>query len=246
MFLGLLGGAVLTGLNAAGAIPVLFLRKVSQRGLDVGLGFAAGVMLAASFTSLIVPAIAMGAAIPVLIGIGMGALLVTLGDRFIPHLHFVRGHEGPLGVRLKAIWLFVLAVTVHNMPEGLAVGVGFGSGDLAAAGVLMLAIGIQNVPEGLSIGFSLQATGAYTRVRSYLVSVGSGLVEVPMSLLGAWATVTMKAILPYGMGLAAGAMIFVVSDEIVPEVHRLGRERLASYGLVTGLMVMLALDVMLG
>jgi ZIP family zinc transporter len=124
--------------------------------------------------------------------------------------------------------------------------VGFGSGDITAGITLMMAIGLQNIPEGLAVALSLMATGRYSRSRSYFAGVVSGFVEPPLALLGAWAVVAARAILPYAMGFAAGAMIFVISDEIIPETHRPGSERWATYGLIVGLITMLALDGMLG
>lgn len=246
VLLALLGGMVCAALNLAGATPVLFIKKLPGRLLDVGLGFAAGVMMAASFTSLIIPGFARGGVLPVLTGVALGAVALTLGDRAIPHLHFVLGREGPRGERLTGIWLFILAITIHNMPEGLAVGVGFGTGDIASAITLMLAIGFQNIPEGLSVGFSLLSVGSYSRKFAYLAAVASGFVEPPLSFLGAWAVTQASSLLPYAMGFAAGAMLFVISDEIIPETHRLGHERRASYGLMAGLIIMLALDALLG
>ncbi len=245
VLLGLLGGLFGALLNTAGAVPILFLKSPPRVYLDVGLGFAAGVMLAASFTSLIIPGIELGGAFPVLVGIALGSITITLLDRLLPHIHAIKGREGP-GLRLRAIWLFVLAVTIHNLPEGLAVGVGFGSGNLVLAIGLMLAIAFQNIPEGLSVGFSLLSTESYNRTRAFLVSVASGLVEPPLALIGAWTVSVAHQLLPYAMGFAAGAMIFVVSDEVIPETHRLGHERRASYGLLAGLIIMLALDVLLG
>jgi ZIP family zinc transporter len=160
-------------------------------------------------------------------------------------MHLIIGREGVSSSRIRGIWLFVMAITIHNMPEGLAVGVGFASGDIATATVLMLAIGLQNVPEGLSVGFSLLATRSYSRRYAYLVSVASGFVEPPLALLGALAASVSRSMLPYAMGFAAGAMLFVISDEIIPESHRAGHERFASYGLIAGLVVILALDLML-
>jgi len=150
-----------------------------------------------------------------------------------------------MSAKLKAIWLFIIAITLHNMPEGLAVGVGFDSRNLEAAIPLMLAIGIQNIPEGLSVGFSLSATGKYSKNKSYMVSAGSGLIEFPLCVLGALVLIFFKALLPYAMGFAAGAMLFVISDEIIPETHRVGHEKLASIGLMIGLIIMLTLDVIL-
>ncbi|MEM3522549.1 MAG: ZIP family metal transporter, partial [Candidatus Bathyarchaeia archaeon] len=200
ILLSFIGGVILAAFNAVGALPVLFFKKVSQKFLDIGLGFAAGVMLTASFTSLIIPSIKMGSIFPVIVGISIGATIVMLADRIIPHMHFIIGYENPISAKLKAIWLFAIAVTLHNMPEGLVVGIGLGSKEIKAAMSLMLAIGIQNVPEGLSVGFSLLTTKEYSRLKSYLVSVGSGLIEVPLSLLGAWTVVTFEALLPYAMG----------------------------------------------
>ncbi|HDI31716.1 MAG TPA: ZIP family metal transporter [Thermofilum sp.] len=241
-----IGGLAISLFNAVGALPVLVIKNMPQKASYVGLGFAAGVMLAASFTSLIKPGIELGGVIPVLIGIALGAASVSLADSVIPHLHAVIGREGVLTERLRAIWLFVIAITLHNMPEGLAVGVGFGSGNIREAIVLMLAIGLQNVPEGLSVGFALLSQGSKSRLYAYLVSVLSGFVELPLSTLGTLAVISAKGTLPYAMGFAAGAMIFVISDEIVPETHRLGHERVATYGLIAGFMLMLYLDVILG
>jgi len=228
-----------------GGLPVLFLKSISRKLLDIGLGFAAGVMLTASFTSLILPGIAAGGLLPVVIGIFLGVIMVSLADRLIPHLHAIIGYEGPPTSKFKAVWLFAIAVTIHNMPEGLAVGVGFGSGDIPRAICLMLAIGFQNIPEGLSIGFSMISLEKISRVKAFLISFLTGFVELPLSFLGALGVVYVKELLPYAMGFAGGAMIFVVSDEIIPETHRLGHERSASYGLILGFVTMLILDLLL-
>ncbi|MCD6592190.1 MAG: ZIP family metal transporter [Thaumarchaeota archaeon] len=239
-----LGGLFTSLLNVLGALPILVLRGAESRLPDLGLGFAAGVMLAASFTSLIIPGIRLGGVFPVLIGIGLGAILVSLMDRLIPHMHAIIGVEG-ISSRLRAIWLFILAITIHNVPEGLAVGVGLGSGDLASGIALMIAIALQNIPEGLSVGLSLIATGSYSRGKAYLASSLSGLVELPLALIGGLTVASTHKLIPYAMGFAAGAMIFVVSDEIIPEVHRLGREKSVTYSLIIGLLVMLLLDSLL-
>ncbi len=246
LLLGLLGGCITALLNALGAIPVLFFKKLPERVSDIGLGFAAGVMLAASFTSLIVPGIEKGGINPVIVGIILGSITVNLADMFIPHMHRIIGKEGISSSRLRGIWLFVLAITLHNMPEGLAVGVGFGSGNINDAVVLMIAIGLQNIPEGLSVGFSILAEGSKGRLYAFLIAIISGLVEPPLSLLGAATVVVAHQILPYAMGFAAGAMIFVISDEIIPETNRIGHERYATYGLIAGFIIMLYMDVALG
>jgi ZIP family zinc transporter len=173
---GLWGGIVITALNTLGAIVVLIWRKPSEKFLDGALGFSAGVMLTASFTSLILPGIEHGGIWPVLVGMALGVLLLDLSDHIVPHLHAISGQEGVMTKRVRAVWLFILAITLHNMPEGLAVGVGFGSGDLGNALKLMLAIGIQNIPEGLAVSVSALSAGwarTFTRASSGCAPVSS-------------------------------------------------------------------------
>lgn len=243
---GLVGGVVITLLNTVGALLVLVWRRPSERFLDAGLGFAAGVMLTASFTSLILPGIGAGGIGPVIVGIVLGGLVLDLADHTMPHLHAVRGHEGIPTGRLRAVWLFILAITLHNMPEGLAVGVSFGSGDLSHALKLMLAIGIQNIPEGFAVSASALGIGLSASFYAGFVGVRAGLVEIPLALFGAWAVQVAEPLLPYAMGFAAGAMLYVISDEIVPETHRKGHERVATLGTMLGVIVMLYLDIAFG
>lgn len=243
---GLVGGVIITLLNMIGALLILVFKTVSQRFLDTSLGFAAGVMLTASFTSLILPGIEYGGIVPVIIGVILGVIIVDMGDHLIPHEHFIRGKEGIETTRLKAVWLFIIAITLHNMPEGLAVGVSFGSGNLKDALILMVAIGIQNIPEGLAVSLSSVSAGLGTRFYATFVGIRAGLVEIPLALLGAWAVYAIRPMLPYAMGFAAGAMLYVISDEIVPETHRRGHERFATIGTMAGVIVMLYLDVALG
>ncbi len=242
---GLMGGVVITLLNALGALLVLVWRRPSEKHLDAALGFGAGVMLTASFTSLILPAIAYGGVLRVVLGIAVGALVLDLGNRWVPHLHAVYGREGPVTDRVAAVWLFILAITLHNMPEGLAVGVGFGSESLPDALELMIAIGLQNIPEGLAVSVSALSLGLGRYFYAGLVGVRAGLVEIPLALFGALAVQMARPILPYAMGFAAGAMLYVISDEIVPETHRKGHERAATFGTIAGVLVMLYLDVAL-
>ena len=243
---GLVGGILITVLNSLGALLVLIWRKPSRKFLDTALGFAAGVMLAASFTSLILPGVEYGGIVAVLIGMILGVVVMDVGDRLIPHLHPGRGIEGPETSRIHAVWLFILAITLHNMPEGLAVGVGFGSGDLGEALPLMLAIGIQNIPEGLAVAVAALNAGMGTFFYAGLVGIRAGLIEIPLTLFGVWAVSVAEPLLPYAMGFAAGAMLFVISDEIIPETHGTGHERLATMGTMLGVIVMLYLDVTLG
>lgn len=258
---GLVGGLVIAALNLLGASLVFVWRDPSERGLDAALGFAAGVMLAAAFTSLIIPGIetySNGNPLPVLVGVALGALMLDRSDVLIPHAHYLvtgqrrpdaaaPGESLPIGdERLAGVVLFVLAITLHNIPEGLAVGVGFGSGDLGAAIPLMLAIGIQNVPEGLAVSVAAINAGLDRRAYAVFAGIRSGVVEIPLAVLGAYAVGAVSALLPYAMGFAAGAMLFVISDEIVPETHTRGHERVATLGTMLGVIVMLYLDISLG
>ena len=259
---GLAGGVVIAALNLVGASLVLVWRDPSERALDAALGFAAGVMLAAAFTSLIVPGIEQysdGNPIPVLTGVALGALFLDQADGIVPHAHYLltgsrRADAGDPdstvpgldNERLAPVVLFVLAITLHNIPEGLAVGVGFGSGDTAGGIALMLAIGIQNIPEGLAVSVAAVNAGLDRRAYATFAGIRSGVVEIPVAVAGALAVQFFRPLLPYAMGFAAGAMLFVISDEIIPETHTRGYERVATLGLMAGAIVMLYLDVSLG
>lgn len=243
---GFVGGIVIVAFNTLGALFVLLFNNVSQKFLDSSLGFAAGVMLAASFTSLILPGIELGGIFAVLIGLILGAVVLDLADHLIPHEHLIRGREGVDVKRLKGVMLFIIAITIHNAPEGLAVGVGFGSGNLKEAIILMLAIGIQNIPEGLAVSLGAINAGFGKKFYAFYTGLRSGLIELPLAVLGAVLVYIFKPILPYAMGFAAGAMLYVISDEIIPETHRFGHERLATFGFMLGLTLMLFLDVALG
>jgi ZIP family zinc transporter len=246
IWMGLIGGVIITLLNTVGALAVMVWRRPSERFLDTALGFAAGIMLTASFTSLIIPGIGYGGVLPVIIGMALGVIFLDQADHWMPHLHAVMGLEGPATGKLQAVWLFIIAITLHNAPEGLAVGVGFGAGDIPNALKLMLAIGIQNIPEGLAVAVASLSAGMGAYFYASMVGVRAGLVEIPLALFGAWAVHVAAPILPYAMGFAAGAMLYVISDEIVPETHRKGHERLATIGTMIGVVVMLYLDVTLG
>ncbi len=226
--------------TGAGALPVLFTKRVSDRILDAMLGFAAGVMLAATSFSLILPAIDMGGILVTILGLAIGASCLHLADRFIPHMHFISGPEGPSS-RLARVWLFILAITLHNFPEGLAVGVSFGGGDVAAGIVIAMAIGLQNMPEGLAVALPL-IREKYTRRKSLWYATLTGLVEPVGGFLGVAIVSIAQPLLPWGLAFAAGAMLFVVSDEMIPESHRKGFEREATFGLIAGFIVMMFLD----
>jgi len=226
--------------TGAGALPVLFTTKVSDRLLDVMLGFSAGVMLAATSFSLIVPAIDMSGPWVAVFGLVLGAFVLHLIDRFIPHFHPALGAEGPPS-KLSKVWLFVIAITIHNFPEGLAVGVSFGTGNVAAGVVVAMAIGLQNMPEGLAVALPLLREG-YSRRKSLWYGTLTGLIEPVGGLLGVALVSVFHPILPWALAFAAGAMLFVVSDEMIPESHRKGFEREATFGLIIGFVIMMLLD----
>lgn len=226
--------------TGAGALPVLFAKKISDKLMDVMLGFSAGVMLAATSFSLIVPAIDLSGPWVAVFGIVLGAFVLHLIDRSIPHFHPALGAEGP-STKLPRVWLFVIAITIHNFPEGLAVGVSFGSGDVAAGLVVAMAIGLQNMPEGLAVALPLVREG-YTRRRALWYGTLTGLVEPVGGLLGVALVSIFHPILPWALAFAAGAMLFVVSDEMIPESHRKGFEREATFGLIAGFVIMMLLD----
>lgn len=248
--------SLLAGLmTGVGALPVLATgAAISDRTQAVMLGFGAGVMLTASYFSLIVPgleaaerqghATAIAAAIVVL-GILIGAALLAVLNRVIPHEHFVTGREGADATLLRRVWLFVIAITLHNVPEGLAVGVGFGGGDITNGTTLAVGIGLQNLPEGLAVAVALM-TQNYGRGEAFLIALLTGLVEPLGGLFGAGVVTVAQDLLPWGMAFAAGAMLYVISSEIIPETHRRGYQQAGTAGLMIGVVVMLFLDVTLG
>jgi len=235
-----------------GALPALFFCKVSDKAMRVMLGGAAGVMLAATAFSLIVPGIESGNELwgdgrgvwAVVIGMLAGALFLDAADRWLPHEHFVLGHEGP-NSKLRRIWLFIIAITLHNFPEGLAVGVGYGAGDVGKATSLAIGIGLQNMPEGLAVALPLLGLG-YSRWKAVGIAALTGLVEPVGGILGVGAVAAFQPVLPLGLGFAAGAMLFVISDEIIPETHSAGRSRMATFGVMVGFIIMMAMDNLLG
>jgi len=240
IWLGIVASLVAGLATGAGALPVLFTKRISDRLLDVMLGFSAGVMLAATSFSLIVPAIDLGGPWVAVFGLILGALVLHLVDRFVPHFHPIMGAEGPPS-KLSKVWLFVIAIAIHNFPEGLAVGVSFGGGDAKAGLVIALAIALQNMPEGLAVALPLRRE-QYSRRKALWYATLTGLVEPIGGLLGVTLISVFQPILPWGLAFAAGAMLFVVSDEMIPESHRKGFAREATFGLIIGFVVMMFLD----
>ena len=248
-------GSLAAGLmTAVGAVPVLFGNTPSRKWRDISLGFAAGVMLAASFFSLIIPALDAAeirygdSAIPALIVcaailLGMGAVAIL--NEVIPHEHFSTGREGPEAASLRRVWLFVIAIAIHNAPEGLAVGVAFGADGFDGGFPVALGIGLQNAPEGLAVAEALLGE-KYSAKRAFGIAALTGLIEPVTGFLGAAVIVVAEPLLPWGLAFAAGAMLYVISHEIIPETHRSGHQKQATTGLAIGLVVMLFLDVWLG
>jgi len=255
----LAAGLFTWGMTAAGAGLVFFFKEVNRKILDGMLGFAAGVMIAASFWSLLAPAIEhseqsnpfLGGIVPVLFGFLLGGACMRLIDIFLPHLHPGAPPEETEGI--KTTWhrsmLLISAITLHNIPEGLAVGVAFGaaaSGDgIGAAIALAIGIGIQNFPEGAAVSLPLRREGL-SRKESFWWGQLSALVEPIAAVLGAAVVVYMDPLLPYALAFAAGAMIFVVVEELVPEAHRGGNGDIATIGVMLGFSVMMVLDVGMG
>ena len=252
--LALAGSAVTILSTSLGALPALAARDISRRSKDVLMGFSAGVMLAATAFSLVVPAIELGEArylsrftSALVVGGSMllGGLFLHLCNRFIPHEHFIKGQEGNAeAANLKRIWLFVLAIALHNFPEGLAVGTGVGSRSMEIAAPNLVGIGLQDVPVGFVVALALMGV-AYSRKQAVLVALYTGLVEGGAALLGFFATSFASGILPWALAFAGGSMLYVVSDEMIPESHRQEFAREATAGLMLGFVLMMFLDVTL-
>jgi len=241
--------------TALGAMPVFFTKAVGRKLLDTMLGLAAGVMVAASFWSLLAPAIEMsgGSWVPAAVGFLLGGAVLRGIDRLLPHIHpaLASGEAEGLSTSWKRSILLVLAVTLHNIPEGLAVGVAFGAAasglggaTLTGAIALALGIGLQNFPEGMAVAMPLRHEGL-SRFRAFTYGQLSGLVEPIAGVLGAWAVLSVQAILPYALAFAAGAMIFVVVEELIPEAQA-ENAHLATMGTMLGFAIMMTLDVALG
>lgn len=240
------GGATLIG-----ALIGFLFKNLSHRFSDIVLAFAAGVMLAAAVLGLVLPSVEYGGDWGLLIavvGIFAGAICLNLMDRLVPHLHRLAGGEQEAcatGADLNRVLLFVAAIAIHNLPEGIAAGVGFGAGNTAEALVIAGGIALQNIPEGMVIIAPMLAAGV-SRKRTLLFASLTGLVEVVGTLLGYFAVSLASAILPFALAFAGGTMLYVISDEMIPETHAHGSERGATYALLVGFCLMLVTDVLLG
>ena len=247
---------ILTALGVGGATVIgaaigFAFKKVSHKFSDIVLAFAAGVMLAAAVLGLILPAVEYGGKYGLLItvvGIFVGALGLNLTDRLVPHLHTLTGTEGEAhahNAKRNKVMLFVMAIAIHNLPEGIAAGVGFGGGNTAEAMMIALGIALQNIPEGMVIISPMLASGVSAKKTFFYASL-TGLVEVLGTLIGYFAVSLASAILPFALAFAGGTMLYVISDEMIPETHAHGSQRGATYALLIGFCLMLVMDVVLG
>ena len=238
------------GATVIGAVIGFIFKKISHRFSDIVLSFAAGVMLAAAVLGLILPSIEYGGKyglIITVVGVFAGAICLNLIDKIVPHLHKMAGvdtekhHNADIG----KVLLFVTAIAIHNLPEGIAAGVGFGSGDTTQALIIAGGIALQNIPEGMVIIGPMLAAGVKPG-RTFVLAMVTGLVEVVGTLIGYFAVSVASVILPFALAFAGGTMLYVISDEMIPETHAHGSERGATYALLIGFCVMLAFDVLLG
>ncbi|MBE6937029.1 MAG: ZIP family metal transporter [Ruminococcaceae bacterium] len=239
------------GATVVGAVIGFVFKKISHKFSDIVLGFAAGVMLAAAVLGLILPSIDYGGKFGLLIcvgGIFAGALCLNLIDKLVPHLHKLVGPETEshsTNANLGKVLLFVAAIAIHNLPEGIAAGVGFGSGNTADALIIAGGIALQNIPEGMVIIGPMLAAGV-SPAKTFICALATGLVEVVGTLIGYFAVSVSAAILPFALAFAGGTMLYVISDEMIPETHAHGAQRGATYALLVGFCVMLVSDVLLG
>ena len=238
------------GATILGALIGFAFKKISHTFSDIVLSFAAGVMLAAAVLGLIMPSLEYGGKYGIIItvaGIFAGAFCLNLVDRLVPHLHRIVGGEPENGnaSALNKVLLFVMAIAIHNLPEGIAAGVGFGAGDTTGALIIAGGIALQNIPEGMVIIAPMLAAGV-TPKRTVVCAVITGLVEVVGTLIGYFAVSIASAILPFALAFAGGTMLYVISDEMIPETHAHGHQRGATYALLVGFCIMLITDVLLG
>jgi ZIP family zinc transporter len=250
----IVGGLCAAGATALGTLPVWLSQQFSQRSYDTMLGFGAGVMLAASSFSLVIPALAAAKALGASAwdagaivggGVVLGAALIFAIDLLVPHEQIRDDLEEPRARAIRRVWLFVLAISLHNLPEGLAIGVAFAGNDPVGAAALATGIAVQDVPEGLVVALALRSVG-YGRTTSVALGMLSGLVEPVAAVFGAAVIALSAGLLPWGLAMAAGAMLFVISHEIIPESHREGHEGFATGGLIVGFVLMMVLDTALG
>jgi ZIP family zinc transporter len=243
--------SLLAGLaTGVGALAVLFVKGKVLNHQNILLGFGAGVMLAATSFSLIIPGLEHAgggtiAAVIVVLGMILGGMFIFFSDKIIPHEYFIKSKETAEILSLKKAWIFIFAIILHNFPEGLAVGVGFGGNDILNGITLAIGIGLQNIPEGLAVSLALLANG-YSRNKSFLIGCFSGIVEPIGGILGAGIVSVFEPLLPWALAFAAGAMLFVIVGEIIPESHKELKAKRVTLSVLLGFLIMLFLDVVLG
>lgn len=240
------------GATVFGAVLGFFFKKISHKFSDIVLAFAAGVMLAAAVIGLVLPSLEYGGpdGLPVtVLGILCGAVCLNLIDKLVPHLHRLSGADREShpaqAAQLNKVLLFVMAIAIHNLPEGIAAGVGFGTGNTGEAITIAAGIALQNIPEGMVIIAPMLASGMKPG-RTFVIAMLTGVVEVLGTLLGYFAVSVSTAILPFALAFAGGTMLYVISDEMIPETHAHGEERGATYSLLVGFCLMLAMSHYLG
>lgn len=240
------------GATMIGAILGLIFKKITHAFSDVVLSFAAGIMLAASVFGLVAPSLSFGGKFPLLVTVGgifCGASCLSLLDKLVPHLHRFAGADDENHpesfAKLNKVLLFVIAIAIHNLPEGIAAGVGFGTGNTADALTIAGGIALQNIPEGMVIIAPMLA-GGISRSRTLIIALLTGAIEVLGTFIGYFAVNVADALLPFALAFAGGTMLYVISDEMIPETHAHGSERAATYALLVGFCFMLALDYYLG
>ena len=250
MYIVILTALGVGGATVVGALLGFLCKGFSDRFGNMIISFAAGIMLSAAVTGLILPAIEYGGnfGVPIaILGILFGAVCINLSDKLVPHIgRLVSDGKMKVGSgKLHSVLLFVIAIAIHNLPEGIAAGVGFGSGNAAQAMIIAGGIALQNIPEGMVIIGPMLAAGVKPR-RTFVIAMMTGLVEVVGTLIGYFAVSVATAILPFALAFAGGTMLYVISDEMIPETHAHGSERGATYALLVGFCLMLAVDVLLG
>ena len=238
------------GATIIGALIGFIFKNLSHKFSDIILSFAAGIMLSAAILGLIMPSVEYGGKygiIVAVVGIFAGAFCLNIIDKLVPHLHKLMASdaESHNNANLNKVLLFVLAIAIHNLPEGIAAGVGFGSGDISGALLIAGGIALQNIPEGMVIIAPMLAAGVSTK-KTFVCAMITGLVEVLGTFLGYYAVSISNAILPFALAFAGGTMLYVISDEMIPETHAHGSERGATYALLAGFCIMLISDVLLG
>ncbi|MBE7089107.1 MAG: ZIP family metal transporter [Clostridiales bacterium] len=250
----LLTAAGVGGATLIGAVIGFIFKNISHKFSDIVLSFSAGVMLAAAVLGLIIPSVEYGGdywILTTVLGVFAGAICLDLMDKLIPHLHKFSGMEGveeekhPQAKKASKVMLFVIAIAIHNLPEGIAAGVGFGSGNIAEALIIAGGIALQNIPEGMVIIGPMLASGI-SKKRTFLYAALTGLVEVVGTLIGYFAVSVATFILPFALAFAGGTMLYVISDEMIPETHAHGEQKGATYALLVGFLLMLVFDVLLG